>query len=312
MASAVVQWLDGLFDDVTTRIRPGITWTATAAAAPLSVHVRPADRPTMSLPLGGNRPTDLRSFATALQQAVNPLLGTNAPPCPTHGVTLAAVETDGGVLWRCKEGDFSCAVGNYRQALWPPGPEEPQENLGSWLGHRLRRRGLMNGVAQWSVKRRNGALVGDMALRPSADETAIREAAAPVVLHVTQIGPVTTVREDELAGDGEPARRTLRIGGPMAASRLALLHGILRRPHADDDCDFVVEAGRRRVRVRLQPEHRCGGPGEPIVFDHTGAPFADDGDEVACGGGFGPASRVEGEPGVFSAGKLTVYERESK
>lgn len=312
MASAVIQWLAGLFDDVTTRIRPGITWTATSAAAPLDVQVRPADRPAMSLHLGGDGPNDLRSFATALQQELNPLLGTEAPPCPTHGVALEAVETDKRLSWRCKEGDFTCAVGEYRESLWPPGPEEPQENLGSWLGHRLRRRGLMHGVAQWSVSRRDGALVGYMALRPSADESAIRGAAAPVVLDVTHIGAVATVREVEPAGDGDPARRTLRLSGEMPAMRLARLQGILRRPRAEDDCDFIVEAGRRRVRVHLQPEHRCGGPGEPVVLDHAGAPFADDGDEVACGGGFGPGSQVEGEPGVFSAGKLTVCERDSK
>ncbi len=312
MASGVSQWLDGLFDDVTTRIRPGITWTATARQAPLTVHVRPADRPTISLGLDGEKLGDLSAFATALQEALNPLLGTNAPPCPTHGSALAAVETDERISWHCKEGDFACAVGDYREALWPPGPEEPQENLASWLGHRLRRRGLMHGIAQWSVERRSDALVGDMALRPSADEAAIRNAAAPVVLHVTQIDPITTVREDEPGGDGQPPRRTLRLSGEMAAMRLAHLQGILRRPDADDDCDLVVEAGRRRVSVRLQPEHRRGGPGEPVVLDHTGAPFADDGDEVACVGGFGPGSRVEGESGVFSAGKLTVYEQESK
>ncbi len=169
----------------------------------------------------------------------------------------------------------------------------------------------MRGIVQWSVERRSDALVGGMALRPSADEAAIRPAPAPAVLHVTQIDPISTVREDEPASDDQPPRRTLRLGGEMAAMRLAHLQGILRRPDADD-CDFVVEAGRRRVSVRLQPEHRAGGPGEPVVLDHTGAPFADDGDEVACVGGFGPGSRVEGESGVFSAGKLTVYEQESK
>ncbi len=170
----------------------------------------------------------------------------------------------------------------------------------------------MHGIAQWSVERRSDTLVGDMVLRPSADEAAIRNATAPVVLHVTQIGPISTVREDEPGGDGQPPRRTLWLRGEMAAMRLALLQGILRRPRAEDECDFLVERGNSRVRIRLQPEHRCGGPGEPVLFDHTGAPFADDGDEVACVGGFGPGSRVEGEPGVFSAGKLTVDERGSK
>ncbi len=110
VAGTVIRWLDGLFDDVTMRIRPGITWTATAAAVPLTVRVRPADHPTMSLPLDGEKPSDLRSFAAALQQALNPLLGTNTPPCPTLEAALEAIAAAGQVSRRCKEGDFSCAV----------------------------------------------------------------------------------------------------------------------------------------------------------------------------------------------------------
>lgn len=74
----------------------------------------------------------------------------------------------------------------------------------------------------------------------------------------------------------------------------ALLQGILRRVTAEEDCDVIVEAGTSRVRVRLRPEHRCGPPGEPVLFDHTGVPFADDGDAVSCGDGHIPTSRVEG------------------
>ena len=110
MAGTVIRWLDGLFDDVTTRIRPGITWTATAAAVPLTVRVRPADHATTSLPMGGEKPSDLRSFAAALQQALNPLLGTNTPPCPTREAALEAIAAASQVSRRCKEGDFSCAV----------------------------------------------------------------------------------------------------------------------------------------------------------------------------------------------------------
>ncbi len=118
------------------------------------------------------------------------------------------------------------------------------------VGHRRRRRGLMHGVAQWSVSRRDGALVGDMALRPSADESAIRDGAAPVVLAVTHIGAVATVRDAEPACDGEPARRTLRLSGEMVAMRLALLQGTLRRPRAENDCDFLVERGHH---IRRSP-----------------------------------------------------------
>ena len=64
----------------------------------------------MSLPLDGEKPSDLRSFAAAPQQALNPLLGTNTSPCPTHEAALEAIAAAGQVSWRCKEGDFSCAV----------------------------------------------------------------------------------------------------------------------------------------------------------------------------------------------------------
>lgn len=73
------------------------------------------------------------------------------------------LETGERVSWRCEEGDFICPVADYREALWPPGPEEPEESLGPLLGHHLGRRGLMRGIAQWSVRREDGTLVGDMA-----------------------------------------------------------------------------------------------------------------------------------------------------
>ena len=217
MNTAAVKWLEGLFDDVTTRIRTGVTWTVDRGKVPLTVHIRPADRPMVSVQLVGDGPAERRAFATALQHALNPLLGTSAPPCPTHGTALEAFEAKGQVLWRCANGDFSCAVGDYREALWPPGPEEPEEDLGALLGHHLERQGVMRGVAAWSVRPdEGGVLVGNMTLRPIADEVAIRKAAAPVVLHVTQIAPITTVREDVPADDREPARRVLRIGGKRA------------------------------------------------------------------------------------------------
>lgn len=313
MASTpVIQWLEGLFDDMTMRIRTGVTWTSDAAVPPLTVHVRPADRPTRSLPLHRDGVGDLRSFAVTVQEALNPLLGVSAPSCPAHGVALEPIETDDHVRWRCPEGDFSCAVGDYRGALWPPGPDDVDADLGSLLGHRLKRRGLLRGVAHWSVRRDEGMLVGTIALRPTADEAAIRDVAEPVALQVTHVEPIATKRLHEPADDTGPARRVLTISGP-GAMRAARLEGILRRAGRSDDCDFLVEgrSGGHCVRVRLAPDHRRGDLEGPVVLDHTGAPFADDGDEVVCGGGFNPGSRVEGEPGVFVAGRLSVYEPET-
>lgn len=301
--SSSVQWLEGLFDDVTTRIRLGVMWSVDAEEPPLTVQVQPADRPTMSLVLGADGSGERRAFAAELQGMLNPLLGVALPPCPTHGIALEAVEIDRSVFWHCREGDFSCAIGDYKEALWPPGPDDPTQNLGSLLGHHLKRRGVMRGVAGWSVRRHDGALVGDITLRPDADEVAIREAAAPVELEVSRIGPVTTVRLDEPATDQEPAKRVLTIrGAPM---HLARLRGTLRRALPEDDCDVIVG----RTRVRLAPDHRLGGRGEPLVFDPERAPFADEGDEVICVGGLAPPSHVEGRAGIFVAGKLCVYER---
>ncbi|MHB1554924.1 MAG: hypothetical protein ACYCSX_14745 [Acidimicrobiales bacterium] len=239
-------------------------------------------------------------------------LGVSVPSCLAHGVALEPRETDDHVRWRCPEGDFSCAVGDYREALWPPGPDDVDEDLGSLLGHRLKRRGLLRGVAHWSVRRHDGMLVGTIALRPTADEAAIREVAEPVALQVTHVEPIATKRLHEPADHLGPARRVLTISGP-GAMRAARLEGILRRAGPGDDCDFLVK-GRRGghcVRVRLAPDHRRGGLKGPVVLDHTGTPFADGGDEVVCGGGFNPGSRVEGEPGVFVAGRLSVYEPET-
>lgn len=302
---SLVDWFEGLFDDLTTKIRSGMTWSLDRAEPPLTVQVQPADRPTMSLDLADDGPRERRAFAAELQAVLNPLLGVDVPPCPTHRGALEVVETSGSVSWRCKEGDFSCAVGDYREALWPPGPDEPAENLAPLLGHHLGRRGVMRGIASWSVRRHDGTLVADIALRPDADETAIKKAADPVQLNVSRVGSVTTARFEEPASEREPARRVLTVQG--AAMHLALLRGTLRRPFPEENCDVVVESHASRIRVRLVPDHRLGGPGEALVYDHLDVAFADVGDEVGCVGGYGPASHVEGDAGIFAAGRLSVY-----
>jgi hypothetical protein len=310
MASVVnlVDWFEGLFDDLTTGVRSGVMWSLDRAEPPLTVHVQPADRPTLSLRLNAVATVELRAFAAEIQGLLSPLLGVALPSCPAHGAVLDVVEAPvGSVSWRCKEADFSCVVGDYKEALWPPGPDEPAENLAPLLGHHLKRRGVMRGVASWSVRHDDGALVGNIDLRPGADEAAVVEAAYPVRLNVSRIAPVTTARFEEPATEEEPARRVLTtLNAPM---HLALLRGTLRGALPDERCDVIVESHGSRIHVRLLPEHRLGAPREPLLFDHLGLPFADDGDEVACTGGFGPTSRIEGDAGVFVAGQITVYER---
>lgn len=88
MASGVIQWLDRLFDDVTTRTRPGITWTTTARQAPLTAHVRPADRPMMPFPMGGDVPASGRRPLTPahdtglMQHSVSPQEGSDPARSP--------------------------------------------------------------------------------------------------------------------------------------------------------------------------------------------------------------------------------------
>jgi hypothetical protein len=305
--SPVVERLTRLFDDISVRAPFNLGWSVDRVEAPLIVRVEPADWPSSSAELLGDSAEVFAVFAVQLQRQLEPILRVPVPPCPTHHEALVLVTDGEDGEWRCPVDDFSCKLGDYREALWPPGPEEPEGELGSLLAHRFRRRHL-DGIARFSVRRDHGELVADIDLRPEADLRAITEAASPVRLAVTWLDAVSTVRIDRPATDLEPASRVLTLQGGGVAIRLALLRGTLRRARPDENCDLVVEgSGGRRTRVRLIPLHRLGGPGEVLVAEASGRPFADDGDPVACVGGMAPSGPVEGEPTVFGAGQLVVY-----
>ncbi|MBO0731808.1 MAG: hypothetical protein J2P57_21290, partial [Acidimicrobiaceae bacterium] len=63
------------------------------------------------------------------------------------------------------------------------------------------------------------------------------------------------------------------------------------------------------VAIRLLFEHRVGPPGEPLLLDANGVPFANEGDQVVCCGGFAPGSPVRGTRGIFTVGQITRISR---
>lgn len=298
MARSALEWLGAVFDDIAVRAPFGIAWSADSEQPPVTVTVRPADHPPVRLVLraAGDLESAAAAFAGELQAVLRPVLGVAVPPCPVHGHDLVAA----GIGWACPEGDFGCAVGDYREALWPPGPQEPAGEVAAWLAARFARRDIKH-VGRVGAEFRRGCWVATLGLRPAADEAAVQAAAAPVQVEITRLEPVRTVRHRE------PGYRALSLRGqPM---HLAALSGTLRRPRPGDDCDFLIEhAPGQTVRVWLIPEHQRGPAGGAVLLDAAGEPFAADGDRVLAIGGFAPASPVEGEDEVFRAGELRVFE----
>lgn len=60
--------------------------------------------------------------------------------------------------------------------------------------------------------------------------------------------------------------------------------------------------------IRLTVEHHLGGPGEVLLLDPDGVPFADEGDEVRCAGSFerptAPIRQLSIDA-MFNAGSIT-------
>lgn len=307
MARDPIEWLGAVFDDLGVRLKPALLWMIKSTDLPISVEVKAGEGPRTTLGFNGDDLGDaVIRFAGDLQAWLVADLGVELPPCPTHFGALGPSRIDGQPEWRCPEGDLNCLIGDYRDAIWPPGLDERPEEVPAMLGHRLGRRGL-KGFSRWSAELRDGGWMAEMDVRPNADEAAIRAAAAPIAVKFTQVGPVRTERYDSPATASERAFRALTLRGTMM--HLAALQGTLRRASFADNCDFLVEGSAGRVvRVVLGPEHRIGPASGAVILDAAGQPFASAGDAVFCVGGFLPESDLEGERMPFSAGELRVLE----
>ena len=305
MARQPLDWLEDLFADIGFRARPGVLWSVNSRELPITVSVKVGEEAVGHLVLDGPDLIDsVCSFAAELQHVLQPVLQVGVPPCPSHTRVLVARRTLDLIEWQCPEGDFGCAVGEYQEALWPPGPDE--RDAAPMLVNRLSRRGL-----RWStldVTRKDGVWVPKITLQIDTDERAVRAAVAPLVAELDRTSTAYTVLEDHAGAPGKPSYRSLSLRGTPRLG--ALLSGTLRRAAEEDGCDFLVErAPGHRIRVRLEAEHTVGTVGECVILDASGEPFANDGDKVECGGGGAPSSRVEGDPTYFYAWELRVLEK---
>ena len=305
VARQPLDWLEDLFADIGFRARPGVLWSVNSRELPIMVSVKVGEESVGHLVLDGPDLIDsVCSFAAELQHVLQPVLQVGVPPCPSHSRALVARSALDLIEWQCPEGDFGCAVGEYQEALWPPGPDE--RDAPPMLANRLSRRGL-----RWStleVTRKDGAWVTKITLQPGTDDGAVRGAAAPLLAELHYTGPAYTVREDHAGGRGSAPYRALSLLGTPRLG--ALLMGTLHRAAEEDGCDFLVEgAPGHRMRVRLAAEHTVCAVGECVILDASGEPFANDGDSVECGGGGAPSSRVEGDPTYFYAWELRVLQK---
>ncbi|HTW13450.1 MAG TPA: hypothetical protein VME01_11945 [Solirubrobacteraceae bacterium] len=297
----LVAWISGLISDCTARAPHGLGWQLDRAQPPLTASLTPAECPTVTVTLSGDTLIERISFAARVQALLDLDWEVPQPACPHHGLALEAGRAGELVIWRCPHGDFECPVGGYREALWPPGPDEDRQRIAPMLAERFRKHGV-NGVSGFSVVEDDGQWVANIRLRPGADEPAIRALADPILLNVSWVEAVHTVRRQLPGNGGEPARRELTVVG--VAILAARLQGRLRRAESADGYDFLVG----ETPVRLHPDHRIGPPGSPLLLDADGVPFADEGDEVVCGGGFAPPGPVRGGIPVFGAGSISVHE----
>jgi hypothetical protein len=300
----LVVWLQEVFEDCSFRAPFGIGWDLDRAYAPVTATVTPADCSTARIVLGRDDVLGRINFTSRLQAFLDVELDQPVPPCPVHRVGLTAVRIGEVVHWRCPANDFTCRIGDYQEALWPPGWDEDAGLLAPMLARRLSRR-RVTGIHSFGVERREERWVAKVRVRPDADAVAIRAAAAPILVELDRsriAERVRTVRIHRSATATEPAHEALSLVG--AAMLLAALGGRLRAASPAENCDFVVAD----TLVRLIPEHQLGPPGGAVVLDVSGKPFAEEGDEVCCVGGFLPSGPVQGHTPVFSAGELRVYQ----
>ncbi len=276
------EWVATVLSDLNARSPHGIDWALDRAELPLTVRCSLADGPTADFVLSQG----LRArivIVEQIQQFVGAEWEVGIPPCPDHGTALQPVSQGDAVRWQCPAGDIDCAVGDYRELLWPPRTEDDPAPL---LGDRWHRRGVF-GVVQWSIS--DGVV--QATAREGTNEAALRAAAAPYRVDLTWTGPIGWRRREN------SGQRLLELtNGPMLAARL---EGRLRR--SETGGLLVGDA-----TLHLGFPHRVGPPGRPALLDADGAPFADEGDWVVCAGGFVPSGRVRGAPSVFVAGLIEV------
>jgi hypothetical protein len=139
------------------------------------------------------------NFAARLQAFLGVELDGPVPPCPGHRVGLVPCRVGDAVHWRCPAGDFQCRVGDYQDALWPPGPDEDPHRIGPMLAGRFSRRRL-GGIHSFGVELRDGRWVAKVKLRPDADEAAIRAAADPLLIEAEPVPAIHTIPLDFATG----------------------------------------------------------------------------------------------------------------
>jgi hypothetical protein len=297
--SDLVVWIRLLFSDCLARSPFGVGWELDRAEPPLIASVMPADMPAGHVRLDRDDIGARIDFASRLQALLDVVLERPAPWCPAHRVGLTPTRVGDDMIWSCHEGDFQCELGQYElAAFWPP--TENDRWAAPLLSRRFAQCGV-RGLARFSVQDDGGRLIANVAVRPETDEQAVRDAAAPLPVDITHVPAISTVREWRPATEREPTHEVLTVKGVM--HRLALLQGSLRRARPEDDCDFLIGD----THVRLIPDHQIGPPNGPVVLDGNGIPFGYEGDEVKCGGGFGPPEPVRGGTPVFNAGVLAIF-----
>lgn len=259
--------------------------------------------PTVEVRLDRDDIGERIDFACRLQALLDIDLGQPAPLCPVHDISLNPARVGDEVRWICPRDDFQCGVGEYElAAFWPL--RQADRWAAPLLAKRFDERSV-NGLSHFSVEERDGRLIARVAARPDAEESAVRAAASPLLVELSRVPAISTVREWRPATARSPAHEVLALTG--VAIRGARLDGVLRRALPGDACDFLVGD----TRVRLAATHVIGDPGGPLLLDGNGVPFADDGDHVSCGGGSAPRGPVRGEVPVFSAGQICVYRDEA-
>jgi hypothetical protein len=261
----LVAWLRGLFHDFSVRAPFGLGWELDRAQPPLTATVTPADGWTALFRLTGDDVGERLNFADQLRVFLDTELDRPVPPCPNHLAGLVPVRVDDTVEWRCPEGDFRCRVGDYEEALWPPGLQEDPGNVAPMLAARFRRLDV-RGIQSVAVELRGRRWVAVVELRPDGDETAVREAAAPVVVEAEPVDAMRTVRLERPAT--ERSRLTeplpspvLRCDWPCAVADLAEPSSLATMTSSSttslSDCSPSIGSGRPAVRSywTLQANH---------------------------------------------------------